>query len=137
MYRRCTTEKAAQQQRTLEQCLLEHMLTSPFHEISVSSVCEQADLPRKTFYRLFDKKEDLLDALIDQALLDRESYEPDPSVPPGGLHQFFAYWKSQHKLLEALTRNNMYPLLLERTILHTPSLGETMTTFPGRLSCSI
>jgi len=119
MYRRCTTEKSAQQQRILEQCLLEAMLTTPFHDITVSGLCEHASLSRKTFYRLFDKKEDLLEALIDHTLLDIESFHPDPSIKKGGLHRFFAYWKSQHKLLEALLCNGIYPLLWERAILHT------------------
>lgn len=119
MYRRCSTEKSAQQQHILEQCLLEAMLATPFHEITISGLCEQGGLSRKTFYRLFDRKDDVLEALIDQTLLDFESFQPDSSVKKGGLHRFFAYWKSQHKLMEALIRNNMYALLWERAILHT------------------
>lgn len=119
MYRLCTTEKSAHQQLLLEQCLLETMLATPFHEITISGLCERACLSRKTFYRLFDRKEDVLEALIDQALLDAETYQPDPSVKKGSLHRFFAYWKSRHQLMEALIRNNMYSLLWERAILLT------------------
>ena len=54
MYKRCTTEKAALQQRKLEECLLSVMQDKPYSEITVSSLCEQTDLSRKTFYRLFE-----------------------------------------------------------------------------------
>lgn len=119
MYRNCITEKSAQQQQILEQQLLTAMLTTPFHEISISSLCEAASVSRKTFYRLFDRKEDVLDALIDQTIMDFETFRADDSVGPGALHRFFAYWKGQEKLIEALIRNDMPTLLWERVILHT------------------
>ena len=96
MYKRCTTEKAALQQRKLEECLLSVMQDKPYSEITVSSLCEQTDLSRKTFYRLFESKQDVLDSLIDRTLreyirfsLPQNQLAPDVSPE---LQSFYYYW---------------------------------------------
>lgn len=122
MYNRNVTEKAAAQQQLLENCLLETMQTTPFDEITVRSICQQAGLSRKTFYRLFGSKEDVLHALIDQTIInyihfDYCAAEPAPDVPPQML-QFVAYWYEQKPLLDAIAKNQMSSILLERCIQH-------------------
>ena len=67
MYRKCTTEKAALQQRRFQHALLQAMQQLPYPEITVTALCSQTGLSRKTFYRLFENKDDVLNALIDQA----------------------------------------------------------------------
>lgn len=78
MYKRCTTERAAQQQRRIEECLLNEMHKRDYRDITVSSLCEQAELSRKTFYRLFGSKDDVLQALIDHTLMDYAKYRLAP-----------------------------------------------------------
>ena len=115
MYRQCTTEKSSIQQRKLEQCMLEAMLKKDsYDEISISELCRDAGLSRKTFYRLFDSKSDVILAMVDQTFLDSQRYVPGPEIKPGGLHHFFAFWKEQKRLLNALNRHNCTALLMER-----------------------
>lgn len=116
MYRLCTTEKSAQQQRQMEKALLQLMLQETYEEVTVSELCLQAGLSRKVFYRLFEKKSDVLYALLDHTFLDFMSYEPDPSVGSGGLHQFFAFWIDQKPLLDALEHSDVDYLLTERAM---------------------
>lgn len=114
MYRQCTTEKSSLQQRKFTQCMLEAMLKCDYDDISISSLCRDAGLSRKTFYRLFDSKSDVIIAMVDQTFLDSQSYVPSPEIKPGGLHHFFAFWKDQKRLLDALKRHNCTALLMER-----------------------
>lgn len=114
MYRQCTTEKASLQQRRFQQCMLDALLESEYDEISISSLCRDADLSRKTFYRLFHNKSDVILALVDQAFIDSHSFVPGPDVKPGGLHHFFSYWKEQKRLLDALNKHNCTSLLMDR-----------------------
>lgn len=114
MYRQCTTEKSSLQQRRFEQCMLQAMLTNDYDQITISSLCRDAGLSRKTFYRLFDSKTDVLFALVDHVFLDSQGYTPDPSVKPGGMHHFFAYWKEQKPLLDALYRQSCTSFLMDR-----------------------
>ena len=112
------TEKTASQQRQFEAAFLALSQEMPYDDITISEVCRRAGLSRKIFYRLFEKKADVLYALLDHTLLDSESYQPDPSVGDGGLHQFFAFWREQKALLDMLKMNQNGALLTDRAIRH-------------------
>ena len=122
MYKQCTTEKAAQQQRHLEACLLEEMGKRDYGEITVSALCEKASLSRKTFYRLFGSKDDVLLALIDHTLTDYARFRlPADSLIPGApaeLQRFFVYWQENRSILDVLTGSRNTALLVERAISH-------------------
>ena len=74
MYKLCKTEQSAQRQRQLEEGLLAAMKTKRYEEITISDLCEQMDIPRKSFYRYFSSKDGALHALIDHTLLDFEQH---------------------------------------------------------------
>ena len=137
MYRQCSTEKSAQQQRKFEECMLSAMLRQNYDSISISGLCRDANLSRKTFYRLFDAKGDVLYALIDHAIMDAEFYRPDPSVGSGEMHRFFAFWKSQAQLLDALEKNHITNILSQRCIEHvlreSPEVISAFGTEPSEL----
>ena len=116
MYTLCTTEKTAQQQYQFEQTFLQMLLEQYYDEITISDLCRRAGLSRKIFYRLFEKKADVLYSLIDHTLLECSNYVPDESVGPGDLHRFFAYWKTQSDLLDALLRHQNSSMLTDRAV---------------------
>ena len=118
MYTLCTTEKTASQQKRFEQTFLQMLLESDYDTITISDLCRRAELSRKIFYRLFEKKADVLYALIDHTLLEGQTYIPDDSVGPGELHRFFAFWKSQKDLLDALLKHQNSHILTDRAIRH-------------------
>ena len=116
MYTLCSTEKTARQQHIFEQTFLQMLLDSHYDEITISDLCRKAGLTRKIFYRLFEKKSDVLYSLIDHTLLEASAYVPDESVGSGDLHRFFAYWKTQEDLLDALLKHQNSSLLTDRAI---------------------
>ena len=118
MYRLCSTEKAVHQQRMLCGSFLSLLLTEDYDDITISHICAKANLSRNIFYRLFEKKVDVLYCLLDQSLLDCESYIPKSNVGEGGLHRFLAFWLENNQLLDALARNNSTALLLNRAVRH-------------------
>lgn len=67
MYKICRTEESEQRGRLMESVLLGFMQNRPFKDISVSEICREAKVPRKSFYRYFDSKEDVLYALLDHS----------------------------------------------------------------------
>lgn len=116
MYTLCSTEKTAQQQRQFESTFLRMLLESDYDSITISDLCRKAGLSRKIFYRLFEKKADVLYALIDHTLIDASSFIPDKSVAPGELHRFFAFWMAQKDLLAALLKHSNSGLLTDRAV---------------------
>lgn len=55
---------AQQSQRWIIQALLNLMEKTAYDKISVSEICRKADLDRRTFYRNFDSKNDVLEQYI-------------------------------------------------------------------------
>lgn len=117
MYARVVSEKSAAQQRIFEQALMELMADKLFENISISELCRKTDLSRKTFYRLYDAKADVVYAMIDHAIMDTNSFVPDETVGEGGMHHFLAYWKSRKQFLDALAKNRISALLSQQAIL--------------------
>ncbi len=117
MYKLCTTEKSAVNQRRIEAAFLSLMASVPYDSIKISEVCRLSGLSRKVFYRLFEQKADVVYALIDHTIMDLESYQPDISiVGEGGMHRFLGYWKEQRVFLDALIKAQCSYLLAERAI---------------------
>ena len=120
MYKDCVTEESARRQKQLEQCLLELMLTAPYEQITISDISERAGISRKSFYRYFNSKDGCLHALVDHAVFDGAAlYLPnrvDRHTLQSSHERFFRYWKEQHRLLDALTRNNLSLVLAERML---------------------
>lgn len=126
MYKLCKTEQSAQRQRELERGLLTAMNTHQYEEISVSDLCDQMGIPRKSFYRYFSSKDGALHALIDHTLLEFEAFPGN--LKPGekrsyqkDLERFFLFWRAQKPLLDALERSGISGILVTRSIDHALS----------------
>ena len=120
MYKQCTTEITTARQRKMEQCLLDLLKTNSYEAITVGDICRSANVPRGMFYRYFDSKKDALDALIDHTLVEYMTNDVfvanREATDPMGMRALLQYWKSQKPLLDALKRNKIEALLLERSI---------------------
>lgn len=133
MYKLCKTEQSAARQHELEAGLLAAMGTKRYEEISVSDLCDQLGIPRKSFYRYFSGKDGALHALLDHTIMGYESF---PGEQPAGeprtllrdLERFFQFWIHHKPLLDALERSKLSGLLIERCILHAVE----GTTIPRR-----
>lgn len=120
MYKYCKTEQSAQRQRELEQGLLDLMEHRRFEEISVSELCDQLNIPRKSFYRYFSSKDGALYALLDHTLM--EFYETGSidglrgGTPTEDLERFFLFWKKNQKFLGAFLHSDLSGMLVERAV---------------------
>ena len=123
MYKLCKTEQSAQRQRQLEQGLLQAMRTQQYEDISISDLCDQMGIPRKSFYRYFSNKDGALFALLDHTLMEFEQSGAELVTPLegnaiGDLEKFFYFWYDHRDLLEALKRSRLSGLLVERATHH-------------------
>lgn len=113
MYRKCVTETSVQHQKQVEDALLELMQKMPYEDITVTALCQAANVSRRVFYHLFTNKTDALYAMIDHTLLEAESYSQE--LRDEAL-RFFLFWKKHRSLLDILQENGFSGLLLERMI---------------------
>lgn len=117
MYKDCKTEQSAARQRELEKGLLRMLMKHRYEEISVSDLCDEMKVPRKSFYRYFSSKDGALYALLDHTMM--EFYEeglhnPGVGTALGELDQFFLFWYEHRDLLDALQRSSLSGILVER-----------------------
>ena len=122
MYKLCKTEQSAARQRQLEKGLLQAMRMQHYENISISDLCDNLDIPRKSFYRYFSNKDGALFALIDHTLMEFEQSSGYPMGVRGSaladLERYFVFWYSQRDLLTALQRSRLSGLLVERATYH-------------------
>jgi AcrR family transcriptional regulator len=121
MYKLCKTEQSANRQHALEAGLLAAMATRPYEEISVSDLCDQLGVPRKSFYRYFSSKDGALQALLDHTLMEYESFSlsnasGEKRTVETDLEGFFQFWIHKKPLLDVLQRSNLSGILIERSI---------------------
>ena len=120
MYKICHTEESSRRQRELEQGLMDAMTHQPYEKITLTELCAQLRVPRKSFYRYFPTKDDCLLALIDHTLSDCNDLALKGWTASGELNQgvqlrFFMFWKEHRSFLDAIHDNGLRYLLLDRT----------------------
>lgn len=102
---------ALRSQREITEALISLMKESPYDEISVKQILLESGLAKKTFYRNFESKDDVLISKIRAEL--REYF----SVVDGGnadvLTTIFAFAKKNKELLLILDRNDMLHVVLK------------------------
>lgn len=136
MYKECKTSQSANRQIGIAQTLSEMMLTQPYEEISVSELCKRADIPRKSFYRYFDTKDDTFNFLVDKMLLECDTLiergrTMELAVNADLLSQRFRYFKEHRNIIGAIANNRMSIPTIQRVcetvVLHISNFGITIT----------
>ena len=121
MYKLCKTEESARRQRSVENALLELMSKKSYYEISITELCEKLAMPRKTFYRYFDSKEDALYALIEHTMSEYQSFPASPGQDgvrtlASEIENYYKFWICHKPLLDVLSKNNMLEKILEVSV---------------------
>lgn len=129
MYKICHTEESSQRQRALEQGLLEVLSAQPYEKITLTDLCRHLEIPRKSFYRYFPTKDDCLLALIDYTLSDcndiaLKGWDGSHALDAQVQLRFFRYWKEHQVFLDAVQKNSLQHLLLDRTTLIVDRMKE-------------
>lgn len=89
--------------------LLQLLKSKKYDAISITEICKEANLSRKTFYVHFTQKDDLLSHLSDDLCLGF-SQTDDRS----GYYHFFVFWYHLQDWVEVLIANNLfYPITIQ------------------------
>ena len=118
MVRQCKTERAAQRQQSIKDSLLELMRSQPYEDIPVSTICQQAGIPRRTFYNHFDSREEVLDAILMDLLREfnlEAMFDFRHGIPAmeRGFVRFFQCWQAEgRRTLDLLLKNDLGPRVM-------------------------
>lgn len=98
-----------QTKKWLVEALFELMQHKKFTQISVKEICSQAELSRKTFYRKFKSKNDILDYYFNTKISEYTCYieKKSPQDFYDLINVFFAFWEKEQSELKILQKNNL------------------------------
>ena len=86
-----------------------------FSDITVTDLCRELSIPRKTFYRYFDSIDDVLNSYTADVLANYHENSPaleNPRNPVKEMEYFFVFWRDHKAFLDALAGSDMLDLLV-------------------------
>ncbi|WP_261811019.1 TetR/AcrR family transcriptional regulator [Levilactobacillus humaensis] len=111
-------ERLVRQSKTwLLKALFDLLAEQPYEDISVREIAEKAQLSRRTFYRLYKNKEDLLNSynseIGSQYLSELVKFGSGGATLEEGLTFFFEFWWREREQIRLLMRQGLYGRFLE------------------------
>lgn len=104
---------ALQSKRMLMDGLIKLMETYDFSIITVTQICQEAGLSRRTFYRLYNTREDILDGYM--SMLAGEFIHMVTKASPRHYTEvaalYFEFWKQHETFLNLLKKNKMLDII--------------------------
>ena len=115
MYKICKTEQSAKRQREIESALYAALKKKNYEDITVTELCNSLNMPRKSFYRYFDGKDDILSALLDHTMMNYSGFVKSNNYwsIKKELETFYMFWYENRELLEILEKNRLINKLFE------------------------
>lgn len=108
---------AVQSKQKMAQALLRLMEQYDYKEITVTQIAQEARLSRKTFYRLFSDKDDVLAVFFDGLFHEYFSQIQALNVPHYWevMQLFFDFWETRKELLFLLQKNHLLSRVFEQS----------------------
>ena len=107
--------------RLLTQGLLKRMETDPLEEITVTQICQEAQVARQTYYRNYGSKTQILARhLRSLTLAYQRTYPPSPTDMEGNLRTLFSHLPVSRDLLVLLQRQRLFHLVEESFVALVP-----------------
>lgn len=111
---------AYRRQKQIEDCLFENLLQRPYPSVSISDLCHQLDISRKSFYNYFPDKDSCLRSFISRKLhtcvLMLTADVPEDASLEEMISCYLSYWKQEENLLSIIVRNNLVQMLMDQCI---------------------
>ncbi len=116
MMHKVTSPIAMQSRKWLTDALLSLMEERAFKNIGITDIAKRADLSRRTFYRIFETKEDILIYYTDELygeflqLLNRETDRRFVVT----VRLYFQFWYRHRNFLGLLRQSEMLPFMMNQ-----------------------
>lgn len=117
-----------QSRNWLSNSLLTLMNEKPFNKITISEIAEKAELDRRTFYRHFVSKENILDYCIENLYREylRDLFEEPQLTIYSVARLFFEFWKDHLDFLLTISWNHLESFLLYKFNKYLPQIYEAL-----------
>jgi len=113
-----STATAYRRQRQIEECLFDNLLQRPYPSVSISDLCHQLGISRKSFYNYFPDKDSCFRAIISRklrrCLLSLTTGLPAHVTLEDAIAFYLSFWKEEKNFLDIIVRNNLIFLLSDQ-----------------------
>lgn len=117
---------AEQSKQKMVQALLTVMEQYDYKEITVTQITQEAQLSRKTFYRLFSNKDDILllffEGLFQEYFTEIKARKIQRYWDV--VQVFFDFWEERKRLLSLLQKNNLLAIVFEHSYQYSMQVFE-------------
>ena len=124
---------AYRRQKQIEECLFENLLQRPYPSVSISDLCHQLGISRKSFYNYFPDKDSCFRAIISRRLrnciLKLTTDLPENVSLEEAIAFYLSFWKDEKNLLDVVVRNNLIFLLSDQCFHFLSEEDETVLPF--------
>ena len=111
---------AYRRQKQIEECLFDNLQQRPYPSVSISDLCHQLGISRKSFYNYFPDKDSCFRAIITRkihtCILHLSTDLPEHASQEEAISLYLSYWKEEKGLLDIIVRNNLLTLLIDQCI---------------------
>ena len=111
---------AYRRQKQIEECLFENILLRPYTSVSISDLCHQLDISRKSFYNYFPDKDSCFRGIINRKLhkcmLKLTTDISKTHTEEDAISCYLSFWKEEKSLFDIIVRNNLLSLLMDQCI---------------------
>ena len=111
---------AYRRQKQIEECLFENLQQRPYPSVSISDLCHQLGISRKSFYNYFPDKDSCFRAVISRKLhgciLHMTADLPENATEEEAIALYLSFWKDEKGLFDIIVRNNLLSLLMDQCI---------------------
>lgn len=117
---------AAQSKQKMEQALLALMNQYDYKEITVTQIAQEAQLSRKTFYRLFSDKDEILALFFERRFQEYFAQVKELKLRHywDVVQLFFDFWEERKDLLLLLQKNNLLQRAFEQSYQYSMQVFE-------------
>ena len=111
---------AYRRQKQIEECLYENLLLRPYPSVSISDLCHQLGISRKSFYNYFPDKDSCFRAIISRkihsCILHLSTDLPEQATEEEAIAFYLSFWKEEKNLFDIIVRNNLLSMLMDQCI---------------------
>ncbi len=117
---------AEQSKQKMVKALLSVMEQYDYKEITVTQITQEAQLSRKTFYRLFSDKDDILKLFCENLFHQCFAQIREQKIQHywDVVQVYFDFWEERKDLLSLLQKNNLLPRIFEHSYRYSTEVFE-------------
>ena len=124
---------AYRRQKQIEECLFENLLQRPYPSVSISDLCHQLGISRKSFYNYFPDKDSCFRCLVSRkirsCILHLTADLPVNASEEEVIASYLTYWKEEKSLLDIIVRNNLLSVVRDQCIYFLQEEDQTILPF--------